>query len=89
MGDSKKLDPSLLTEKINSIKESMDDFKRREVEQTQELLVSLTNELFDKVEKMSTSKEIPKIKEMSTPKEIPKIAAKKKKPNHVSPNIKK
>ena len=73
MGDSKKLDPSLLTEKINSIKESMDDIKRREFEQTQELLVSLTNELFDKVEKMSTSKEIPKIKEKSTQKEIPKI----------------
>ena len=44
-------------EKIIHIQKSVDDIKRRELEQTQELLVGLTNELFDKVEKMSTSKE--------------------------------
>ena len=35
----------------------MDDIKRRELDQTQKLLVGLTNELFDKGEKMSASKE--------------------------------
>jgi len=38
--------------------------KHREFEQTQELLVGLTNELFEKVEKMSTAKE--KLEEQKT-----------------------
>jgi hypothetical protein len=42
---------------IRPIKESMDDIKRRELDQTQKLLVGLTNELFDQGEKMSASKE--------------------------------
>jgi len=37
----------------HSFKEATDDIKRREFEQTQELLVGLTNELFEKVEKIN------------------------------------
>ena len=40
-------------EKNHSLKETKDDIKRREFEQTQELLVGLTNELFEKVKKMN------------------------------------
>jgi len=39
--------------KNHSFKETTDGIKRREFEQTQELLVGLTNELFEKVEKMN------------------------------------
>jgi len=40
-------------EKITLNRELRDDMKRREQEQTQELLVGITNELFEKVEKLS------------------------------------
>lgn len=43
-------------EKISIERKLRDDIKRREQEQTQELLVGLTNELFEKVEKMSAKK---------------------------------
>ena len=40
-------------EKISINRKLRDDIKRREQEQTQELLIGLTNELFEKVEKLS------------------------------------
>ena len=40
-------------QKNHSFKETTDDIKRCEFEQTQELLVGLTNKLFEKVEKMN------------------------------------
>ena len=43
-------------EKILIDRKLRDDIKRREQEQTQELLVGLTNELFEKVEKLSTKR---------------------------------
>jgi hypothetical protein len=43
-------------EKTSIERKLRDDIKRREQEQTQELLVGLTNELFEKVEKMSAKK---------------------------------
>ena len=43
-------------EKILIDRKLRDDIKRREQEQTQELLVGLTNELFEKVEKLSAKK---------------------------------
>ena len=60
-------------EKLKPIEEPEVVLKYREFEQTQGLLVGLTNELFDQVEKMSTSKEKPKGKETSTSKEKSKI----------------
>jgi len=60
-------------EKIDQIQKSVDDMKRRELEQTQKLLVGLTNELFDKVEKMNPTKEESKVEEMSTSEETSKF----------------
>ena len=60
-------------EKLKPIEEPEVVLKHREFEQTQELLVGLTNELFDKVEKMSTPMEKPNGQETSTSKEISKI----------------
>ena len=60
-------------EKIRPIEEPEVVLKHREFEQTQKLLVGLTNELFDQVEKMSTSKEKPEGQEMSASKEESKI----------------
>ena len=71
-------------EKIKLIKESKNVLKRRELEQTQELLVGLTNELFNKIEKMEkketsenkefdTGKETSESDEINTPKEKSKI----------------
>jgi hypothetical protein len=51
-------------QKNHSFKETTDDIKRREFEQTQELLVGLTNELFEKVEKMNSKTEEAKTDEM-------------------------
>jgi hypothetical protein len=45
-------------EKISIERKLRDDIKRREQEQTQKLLVGLTNELFEKVEKMSAKKKL-------------------------------
>ncbi len=58
-------------EKLKPIEEPEVVLKHREFEQTQELLVGLTNELFDQVEKMSTPKKKPKGKKTSTPKKKP------------------
>ena len=58
-------------EKIKPIEEPEVVLKHREFEQTQELLVGLTNELFDQVEKMSTPKKKPNGQKTSTPKEKP------------------
>ncbi len=60
-------------QKIDHIQKSMDDIKRRELEQIQKLLVDLINELFDKIEKMNPTKEESKIEEMSTSEETPKF----------------
>jgi len=60
-------------EKIDQIQKSVDDMKRRELEQTQKLLVGLTNELFDKVEKMNPTKEESKDEEMNPTKEESKV----------------
>jgi len=43
--------------KNNPKEESKDVIKRHELEQTHKLLVTLSNDLFDKVEKMNTKKE--------------------------------
>ncbi len=58
-------------EKLKPIEEPEVVLKHREFEQTQELLVGLTNELFDKVEKMSTPMEKPNGQKTSTPMEKP------------------
>ena len=58
-------------EKIDQIQKSVDDMKRRELEQTQKLLVGLTNELFDKVEKMNPTKEESKVEKMSASEKTP------------------
>jgi dGTP triphosphohydrolase len=42
------------SQKNHSFKETTDAINLREFEQTQELLVGLTNELFEKVEKMNS-----------------------------------
>ena len=61
-------------EKITHDRESRADMKRREQDQKQELLVALTNELFEQVEKInakkpkSTRNTKSKPKEQSTPK---------------------
>jgi len=60
-------------QKIDHIQKSMDDIKRRELEQIQKLLADLINELFDKIEKMNPTKEESKIEEMSTSEETPKF----------------
>jgi len=72
-------------QKIDHIQKSMDDIKRRELEQIQKLLVDLINELFDriekmnptkvesKVEKMNPTKAESKVEEMSTSEETPKF----------------
>jgi len=60
-------------EKIDQIQKSVDDMKRRELEQTQKLLVGLTNELFDKVEEMNPTKEESKVEEMSASEKTPKF----------------
>ena len=64
-------------EKITHDRKSRDDMKRREQDQKQELLVALTNELFEKVEKLSTrkkSKSNKKTKTESCNKPIEKIS---------------
>jgi len=60
-------------EKIDQIQKSVDDIKRRELEQTQKLLVGLTNELFDKVEKMNPTMEESKVEKMSASEKTPKF----------------
>ncbi len=60
-------------QKIDHIQKSMDDIKRRELEQIQKLLVDLINELFDRIEKMNPTKEESKVEEMSTSEEAPKF----------------
>jgi hypothetical protein len=45
-------------EKISINRKLRDDIKRREQEQTQELLIGLTNELFEKVEKLSAKEKL-------------------------------
>ena len=60
-------------EKLKPIEEPEVVLKHREFEQTQKLLVGLTNELFDKVEKMNPTKEESKDKKTSTSKEISKF----------------
>jgi len=60
-------------QKIDHIQKSMDDVKRRELEQIQKLLVDLINELFDRIEKMNPTKEESKVEEMSTSEETPKF----------------
>jgi len=60
-------------EKFKPIEEPEVVLKHREFVQTQELLVGLTNELFDKVEKMNPTKEESKVEEMSTSKKTSKI----------------
>ena len=70
-------------EKIRPIEEPEVVLKHREFEQTQKLLVGLTNELFDQVEKMSNSKEKPNGQKTSTSKEKPngqKTSTSKEKP---------
>jgi len=47
--------------KIVPIKESKEVYRNRELEQTQELLVSLTQELFNKIEELESEKEIKKM----------------------------
>jgi len=59
-------------EKITLTRELRDEMKRREQEQTQELLVGITNELFEKVEKLSA-------KEKSRGKKITKEKSKPQK----------
>jgi len=74
-------------EKIDQIQKSVDDMKRRELEQTQKLLVGLTNELFDKVEKMNPTKEESKVEEMNPTKEeskVEKMSASEKTPEYFS-----
>ena len=46
--------------KIVPIKESKAVYKNRELEQTQELLIGLTQELFNKIEELELQKEIQK-----------------------------
>ena len=58
---------------IDHIQKSMDDIKRRELEQIQKLLVDLINELFDRIEKMNPTKEEPKVEEMNPTKEESKV----------------
>lgn len=59
-------------EKLTHNRELRDEMKRREQEQTQELLVGFTNELYEKVEKLSA-------KENSNSKEITKEKSKSQK----------
>jgi len=56
-------------ENLKPIEEPEVVLKHREFEQTQKLLVGLTNELFDQVEKMSNPKEKSNGQKMSNPKE--------------------
>jgi len=60
-------------EKIDHIQKSMDDVKRRELEQIQKLLVDLINELFDRIEKMNPTKEESKVEKMNPTKEESKV----------------
>jgi len=60
-------------QKIDHIQKSMDDVKRRELEQIQKLLVDLINELFDRIEKMNPTKEESKDEEMNPTKEESKV----------------
>jgi len=60
-------------QKIDHIQKSMDDVKRRELEQIQKLLVDLINELFDRIEKMNPTKEESKVEEMNPTKEESKV----------------
>ena len=60
-------------QKIDHIQKSMDDIKRRELEQIQKLLVDLINELFDRIEKMNPTKEESKVEEMNPTKEESKV----------------
>ncbi len=60
-------------QKIDHIQKSMDDIKRRELEQIQKLLVDLINELFDRIEKMNPTKEKSKVEEMNPTKEESKV----------------
>jgi hypothetical protein len=54
--ESKLRYDEILDEKTPLNRELRDDMKRREQEQTQELLICLTNELFERVEKISAKK---------------------------------
>lgn len=58
-------------EKITHDRESRADMKRREQEQKQELLIALTNELFEQVEKISAKKPKSTRNTKSNPKEKP------------------
>ena len=60
-------------EKFKPIEEPEVVLKHREFVQTQELLVGLTTELFDQVQKMNPTKEESKIEEMNPTKEESKI----------------
>jgi len=60
-------------QKIDHIQKSMDDIKRRELEQIQKLLVDLINELFDRIEKMNPTKEEFKVEKMNTTKVESKV----------------
>ena len=60
-------------EKIDRIQKSVDDIKRRELEQIQELLVGLTQELFDKIEKMNPTKDVSKVEELNPTKDVSKV----------------
>lgn len=71
-------------DKIKPVEETKDIFKRSELEQTQELLVGLTSELFNKIEKLEKKekskdeeidlkKEKSANEEMDSPKEESKI----------------
>ena len=58
----------------NHLEISKDDARKKEIEQTQKLLVGLVDELFDKIEKLNKKKEI-----SQKEKQVPKNSQKSKK----------
>ena len=66
-------------EKIEPITEPRNILKSRELEQTQELLMNLTNELFNKIEKLEKKEKI-KNKKVNTEEKSQKKESQKKEP---------
>ncbi len=67
--DSKLKNVKKSSEKISEDRQLRAELKKREYEQTQELLVSLTNELYEKIEKLDSPKEKPRFKKSNIKKD--------------------